>query len=137
MDGVIGLDDPGLGDVSQLLAAHLGFANEHSPPEDVHALNIECLLDPAISFFSFRADGLLLGVGALKHLDHNHAELKSMHTTVKARGAGVGRAILDHLLALATQRGYQWMSLETGTMAAFAPARGLYKSVGFVPCGLE
>lgn len=134
MDGVIALDDPRADDVRQLLAAHLAFANEHSPPEDVHALDIEGLVHPAISFFSLRANGVLLGVGALKHLDRNHAELKSMHTAEAARGLGIGRAMLDQLVMLATQRGYQRMSLETGTMGAFEPARRLYESVGFVPC---
>ena len=134
MDLVIAPDDPRRDDARRLLASHLAFANEHSPPEDVHALDIDGLVDPAISFFSAQCDGALLGVGALKHLESAHVELKSMHTAASARGLGVGRAILDHLIGLAIQRGYQRMSLETGTMAAFAPARALYESVGFVPC---
>jgi putative acetyltransferase len=81
-----------------------------------------------------RAGGALVGVGALKQLDESQAELKSMHTAEKARGRGVGRALVDHLLAVAASRNYQRVSLETGTMDAFAPARSLYAKVGFTPC---
>jgi putative acetyltransferase len=112
----------------------LAFANEHSPPEDVHALDLTGLLDGDVSFFSFRLDRELLGIGALKLLDENHAELKSMHTTEAARGRGVGRAMVEHLLGVARARGIRRVSLETGTMAAFAPARSLYARAGFEPC---
>jgi putative acetyltransferase len=133
-EGVITPDDPRNADVRTLLERHLAFANEHSPPEDVHALDIDGLLHPSISFFSYRVEGELLGVGALKHLDDGHAELKSMHTSAEARGRGVGRAMLDHLVALARVRGYRRVSLETGTMDAFAPARAMYAKAGFVSC---
>jgi putative acetyltransferase len=111
MQGTIAPDDPLAGDVGRLLAAHLAFANEHSPPEDVHALDVSGLLDPAVTFFSFRSDGQLLGVGALKRLDDHHAELKSMHTVAAARGRGVGRAMLDHLIRVARDRGFRRLSL--------------------------
>jgi putative acetyltransferase len=75
-----------------------------------------------------------LGVGALKVLDDEHAEIKSMHTAATARGRGVARVMLDHLLALARARGCTQVSLETGTMEAFAPARALYASAGFEVC---
>ena len=101
----------------------------------MHALDVDGLLDPAVTFFSFRRDGELLGVGALKQLDRHHAELKSMHTTQAARGRGVGRAILGHLIGVARERGCRRVSLETGSMDAFAPARSLYASAGFRPCG--
>ena len=127
-------DDPDADDVRRLLAAHLGFAHEHSPPEDVYALDTDGLRAPDITFFSARADGELLAVGALRQLDRTHAEIKSMHTLPAARGRGVGRAMLDHLLALARSRGCTRVSLETGTMAAFDAARALYASAGFVPC---
>jgi len=132
----IALDDPRRDDVRALLARHLAFANEHSPPEDVHALDIEGLLHPAISFSSARdaATGVLLGVGALKWLDAGHAELKSMHTAAEARRRGVGRGLVEHLLAVAAACGHGRVSLETRTMAAFAPARTLYASFGFAPC---
>jgi putative acetyltransferase len=128
-------DDPQATDVRELLERHLAFAHANTPPEHVHALDIEGLLDPAVTFVSFRRGGELLGVGALKQLDRHHAELKSMHTAQAARGRGIGRAILDHLIAVARERGCRRVSLETGTMDAFAPARSLYASAGFRPCG--
>jgi putative acetyltransferase len=134
MDGVIAPDDPRALDIRRLLGVHLAFAYDNSPSEDVHALDVDALCDPAVSFFSCRRGGRLLGVGALKRLDTNHAELKSMHTTAAARGQGVGRAMVEHLLATARERGYRRVSLETGTMEAFAPARLLYLSSGFTVC---
>jgi putative acetyltransferase len=135
LDGEIRVDDPRRADVRRLLERHLAFANEHSPPEDVHALDVDALVDPAVTFFSFRDDGELLGVGALKQLDQDHAELKSMHTAQAARGRGVARALLDRLISVARERGVRRLSLETGAMEAFAPARSLYASAGFTPCG--
>jgi putative acetyltransferase len=132
--GEICVDDPLAADVRQLLDRHLAFAHTHSPPEDVFALPAAGLADPAVTFFSFRRDGQLLGVGALKQLDGQHAELKSMHTAEAARGQGIGRAVLGHLLSVAHERGYRRVSLETGTMAAFGPARAMYASAGFRPC---
>ena len=105
-----------------------------SPPADVHALDVDGLVDPAITFCAARRDGTLLAVGALKRLDDGHAELKSMHTAADARRQGVARAVLDHLLGLARHGGYRQVSLETGSMEAFAPARTLYASVGFAVC---
>ncbi|MGH8890034.1 MAG: GNAT family N-acetyltransferase [Acidothermaceae bacterium] len=131
----IAIDDPRNADVRALLERHLVFADSHSPPEDVHALDAERLVDPAITFFSLRRNGELLAVGALKQLDDGHVELKSMHTAQEVRGQGLGRAMLDHLLAVASERGYRRVSLETGSMQAFAPARSLYASAGFVECG--
>ncbi len=101
----------------------------------MHALDVSGLLDPAITFYSYRADGELLAVGAIKQLDPEHGEIKSMHTVQAARGRGVGRAMLSHLLGVARSRGYRRVSLETGTMAEFSPARALYASAGFTACG--
>ncbi|MGH3389906.1 MAG: GNAT family N-acetyltransferase [Actinomadura sp.] len=134
-EGEISTDDPRADDVRGLLERHLVFVNAQSPPEDVHALDVDGLLDPAVTFVSFRLAGELLGVGALKRLDERHAELKSMHTVRAARGRGVGRAIVDHLIGLARDRGFHRVSLETGSMAGFAPARRLYETAGFTPCG--
>jgi putative acetyltransferase len=133
--GEITRDDPRADDVRKLLERHLAFAHANTPPEGVHALDVGGLLDPAVTFFSFRRDGELLGVGALKQLDRLHAELKSMHTAEAARGRGVGRAMLGHLIRVARERGCRRVSLETGSMDAFAPARSLYASAGFRPCG--
>jgi putative acetyltransferase len=131
---VIAVHDPRAADVRALLERHLAFANEHSPPENVHALDVDGLTRAEITFFGARRAGELLGVGALKQLDPGHGELKSMHTAATARGQGVGRAIVTHLLAEARRRGYRRVSLETGTMEAFAPARSLYAGFGFEPC---
>jgi putative acetyltransferase len=130
----IAADDPRGDDVRALLEQHLLFAREASPPEHVHALDLDGLLDPAVSFFSARRDGALLAVGALKQLDSSHAEVKSMHASAIARGHGIGRAMLLHLLRTAVDRGNTRVSLETGTMDAFSAARSLYASAGFVPC---
>jgi broad specificity phosphatase PhoE/GNAT superfamily N-acetyltransferase len=134
-DGRITVDDPRAPDVRGLLARHLAFAHQHSPPEDVHALDVDGLAGPDVEFFSFRRDDELLAVGALKRIDDDHAELKSMHTAEGARRTGIGRAMVDHLLGVARRKAYRRVSLETGSMEAFVPARALYASVGFEACG--
>lgn len=134
MDLVITSVDPRAPDVRALLEVHLAFARQVTPPGHVHALELDGLLDPSITVFSAREAGLLLGIGALREIDRAHGEVKSMHTAAPARGRGVGRAMVDHLLAVAAERGYRRVSLETGTMDAFAPARSLYARVGFRPC---
>jgi putative acetyltransferase len=131
---VIAVDDPRREDVRALLEQHLAFARGVTRPEDVYALDVEALVDPAITFFSLRERGELLGVAALKELSPDHVELKSMHTAAAARRRGVGRTLLEHLLAVAAERGFRRVSLETGAGEAFAPARALYESAGFVPC---
>jgi putative acetyltransferase len=134
-EGVISEDDPRAADVRALLRRHLEFAHTHTPPEGVHALGTDGLLDPAVTLYSFRRDGELLAIGALKRLDAGHAELKSMHTAEAARGHGIGRAMLGHLIEVARGLAVRRVSLETGSMAAFAPARALYRSAGFTECG--
>lgn len=131
----IAVDDPRRPDVRALLERHLEFALAQTPPEHSFALGADGLLDPAITLYSFRASGSLLGIGAIKCLDPLHAEIKSMHTAEAARGRGIGRAMLTHLLGVASAQGFRRVSLETGTTAAFAPARALYQSAGFVGCG--
>jgi putative acetyltransferase len=133
--GLISPDDPRAEDVRALLERHLAYANANTRPEDVYALDLHALLEPSVTFFSFRDDGELLGVAALKRLDDQHAEIKSMHTAEEARGRGVARALVDHLIGVARERGYRRLSLETGAGPAFAPARRLYASAGFTPCG--
>lgn len=133
--GEVSADDPRAEDVRDLLLRHLEFAHAHTPPGHVFALDVEALLDPAVAFFSFRRHGRLLAVAALKQLDERHAELKSMHTAEAARGRGIGRALVAHLVRVARDRGCTRLSLETGSMAAFAPARTLYAGTGFQPCG--
>ena len=134
MDGTIERHDPGA-PVRALLAAHLAFTHGETPLEHAFALDAEGLRDPAIELFGYRRDGELLAIGALKRLDGEHAELKSMHTAAAARRTGIGRAMVDHLLATARTRSFRRVSLETGTTEAFAPARSLYRKAGFEPCG--
>ena len=134
-EGVISLDDPRAEDIRELLGRHLAFARATTPPEQVYALDVDGLDDPAVSLFSYRVDGKPLGVAALKRIDDEHVELKSMHTAEEARGQGVARALVDHLLAVARERGYRTVSLETGAGPAFEPARRLYASAEFRPCG--
>lgn len=128
-------DDPRRADVLGLLQRHLEFARAVTPPEDVHALDLDGLLDRSVTFFSLRDDERLLGIGAIKQLDDVHFELKSIHTAEEARGYGVGRAMVDHLLGVARERGAQRVSLETGNVEEFAPSRALYARAGFVECG--
>jgi putative acetyltransferase len=132
---VIDVDDPRRDDVRALLEQHLGFARSVTPPEHTFALDLDGLPAPGITFFSARLNGELLGIGALKALDETHAEIKSMHTAAAARRRGVGRALLDRLVAIAAARGARRVSLETGTGEAFEPARSLYAGAGFLPCG--
>ena len=131
---VIEVDDPRRDDVRAVLERHLEFARGATPAEYVHALDLDELLDPAITLYSVRLDGRILGVGAIKRLDPTHAELKSMHTIEEARGRGVGRALVARLLSVATELGAIRVGLETGTTDEFEPARRLYASAGFVPC---
>ncbi|MEA2420095.1 MAG: putative acetyltransferase [Thermoleophilaceae bacterium] len=133
-EGVISTDDPRAHDVSGLLERHLAYAKATTRPEEVHALEVDELLDPAVTFFSFRVEGELLGVAALKRLDDGHAEIKSMHTAEAARGRGIGRALVDHLIGRARERGYRRVSIETGAGPAFAAARRLYAGAGFTSC---
>ena len=132
---MIATDDPRADDVRQLLERHLAYAQAHTVSEEVYALDVDALLDPSVTFFSFRVEGELLAVAALKRLDDEHAEIKSMHTAEAARGRGIARALVDHLLGVARERGYLRLSLETGSGPAFAPARALYARAGFTPCG--
>jgi putative acetyltransferase len=97
-------------------------------------MEVTSLKDPSITFYSARENGRLLGVAALRRLDASDVELKSMHTVEAARGRGVGEAIVRRLLDDAATLGYTNVSLETGTTDAFAPARRLYKRIGFRTC---
>ncbi|GEL46745.1 GCN5 family N-acetyltransferase [Cellulomonas hominis] len=129
-------DDPRSPDVRALLTRHLELMHEQSPPEDVHALDVDALTAPHVTFVSARdgAGGELLGVGAITEISPGHGEIKSMHTAAAARRRGVAGALLDHLLALADARGYARVSLETGTEDGFAAARALYARAGFAEC---
>jgi putative acetyltransferase len=133
-DGLISIDDPRADDVRALIDRHLAFARATTPPEHVFALDLDGLVDPAVTFFTYRVNGDVVGMAALKHLDDSHAELKSMHTAAEARGRGVGRALVDHIVGVARERGYRRISLETGSGPAFEAARFLYARASFTPC---
>jgi putative acetyltransferase len=133
-EGVFAVVDPRSADVRELVIRHLEFARAPTPPEDAHALDPDGLLDPSVTLFGYREAGELLAIGALKHLDDAHCELKSMHTAIPARRRGIGRAMLARLLDAARSGGYRRVSLETGSMDEFAPARALYAGAGFVAC---
>ena len=108
--------------------------HELSPPKSVHALDIDGLRQPEITFWTAWSEAELLGCGALKELDPAHGEIKSMRTAATHRRKGVGRAMLQHIVAEARRRSYARLSLETGSMRAFEPARKLYESFGFTYC---
>lgn len=131
----IGPDDPRTADVQALIGVHLGFATATSPPEHVFALGVEGLLVPSVTLLAARRDGVLLGIAALKVLDAELGEVKSMHTAAAARGGGVGAALLARVVDEARGRGLRRLSLETGTQPEFAPAHRLYARAGFVECG--
>jgi putative acetyltransferase len=131
----IEIDDLSRPAIHALLNEHLQSMYALSPPESVHALDLDKLRQPGITFWSAWDGDLLLGCGALKELDATHGEVKSMRTPAAHRRHGAGRAILAHIIEVARSRSYQRLSLETGAMDAFKPAQNLYESFGFVYCG--
>jgi putative acetyltransferase len=127
-------DDLSGEDVQALVAFHLGGMHAESPACKVHALPIDKLRQPGVTFYTARVNGALAAMGAIKHLAAAHGELKSMRAAPEWRGKGVGEAMLRHLLAVARARGFARVSLETGRTEAFAPAVALYRKHGFVEC---
>lgn len=121
--------------IQALIREHLLGMLEETPPESSHALNVDQLKKPGITFWSAWEEDELLGCGALKELDRTHAEVKSMRTSSAHLRKGVAKSILEHMIEVAKGRGYQRLSLETGSMESFAPARRLYESKGFQYCG--
>ncbi|WP_062239106.1 GNAT family N-acetyltransferase [Fictibacillus sp. FJAT-27399] len=121
-------------EIARLIGEHLQGMELHSPPESRHALNLEGLRKPDITFWSAWEDGELLGCGALKELDRQHGEIKSMRTSAAHLRKGVAKRMLQHIMEEAKRRGYRRLSLETGSMKAFEPARSLYASFGFQTC---
>lgn len=134
MDLTIREDDLQGPEIVALLEQHLALMFSASPPESVHALDLEGLRGQDVTVWTAWRRGRLLGCGALKELEPGHGEIKSMHTAAAFRGQGVGAAILLHLLDEARGRGYSRVSLETGSMSAFASARSLYRRHGFSTC---
>ena len=130
----IKIDDLSDPDVIGLLEEHLQHMIRVTPPGSVHALDIEALKEPEITFWSVWDGSLLIGCGALKELDAQHAEIKSMRTTSSHLRKGAASYLLDYILAEARRRKYRRVSLETGSFDAFKPARNLYKKFGFTYC---
>ncbi|WJM09220.1 GNAT family N-acetyltransferase [Paenibacillus sp. PK1-4R] len=130
----IKVDDLSGGQVKALIAEHLQGMAADSPPESIHALNLDGLKKPEITFWCAWEGDDLLGCGAIKELDPEHAELKSMRTASAHLRKGVARKILAHIMEVATDRGYKRISLETGSMDSFIPARKLYEDFGFEYC---
>lgn len=127
----IAIDNPRLPDVVALLNDHLDDMRAISPAGSVHALDIDALCTPELTFWTAREDGFLMGCGALKHLDGTHAEIKSMRTAPSFLRRGVAFALLTTILNIARARRYRQVSLETGSSAPFAPAIALYERFGF------
>lgn len=128
-------DDLAGHEIRALLRAHLENMKTISPIESVHAIDIDAMAGGSVTFWSAWEGAELLGCGALKELDAAHGEIKSMRTAAAHLRKGVARAILAYLLGEAARRGYTRVSLETGSQPPFEPARRLYASFGFVPCG--
>ncbi len=131
----IRVDDLTGPEVTALLREHLDAVARISPPESVHALDLDGLRAPEVTFWSVWQRSVLVGCGALKQLDQRHGEIKSMRTASSHLRTGVAAALLEHIIHVARTRGYQRLSLETGSQEAFAPARTLYARFGFEPCG--
>ena len=122
-------------EIAMLLEEHLADMRSVSPPESKHALDLPGLRRPEITFWTVWDAGQLAGCGALMQLDASHGEVKLMRTARSHRGRGVASTMLSHIIDEAKRRGYRRLSLETGAMAFFAPARSLYRKFGFEACG--
>ena len=120
--------------VHVLLERHLQLMYEITPAQSVHAFDVEQLRGPDISFWSAWQGDQVVGCAALKRLDEQHAEIKSMHTLAEHRGQGIGARLLESILDTARRQRFRRLSLETGVMAEFAPARCMYAKYGFEPC---
>ncbi len=130
----IKLDDLNGPEIAALLSEHLECMAQVSPPESRHALNLDQLRQSSISFWTVWAGEQLAGCGALKEIDAHHAEVKSMRTAGAHLRKGVASRLLQHIMAEARRRGYTRLSLETGSMPYFEPARSLYRNAGFKEC---
>ena len=127
-----GLDDPR---VVALLNVHFQGMLANSPKDSCHFLDLSGLRAPGVTFWTAWDGEDLLGCGALKQLDAEHGEVKSMRTAAEHLRRGTGAALVSHILKVARERGYKRLSLETGSGAAFDPAHALYRQFGFTECG--
>ena len=127
-------DDPRRDQAASLLNEHLEDMRVHSPPESTHALDVDALSSDGVAFWTAWEGPELLGCGALLELDRDHGEIKSMRTARDHLRKGVAAQMLHHIMAEARRRSYERLSLETGSMDAFEPARALYARFGFTYC---
>ncbi|WP_428243531.1 GNAT family N-acetyltransferase [Gynuella sp.] len=121
-------------EIKAFLEEHIEDMKSTSPPESKHAIDIDGLKAPDITFWSAYEDRQLIGCGALKELNHQCGEIKSMRVSTAIRAKGIGSKILNHIIAVAQSRGYHSLKLETGSMEYFSPARNLYIKNGFRYC---
>jgi putative acetyltransferase len=128
VDNLTGLD------VIELLQEHLRCMRRVTPPESVHALDLDALRQPGVTFWTAWDGSELAGCAALKEIDREHGEVKSMRTAYAYQRKGIAAQLLQHLMAEAKRRGYRRLSLETGSMDYFEPARNLYRRFGFESC---
>jgi putative acetyltransferase len=117
--------------IVDFLREHLEHMHEITPPESVHALNVQALRSPNVTFWSAWQEEELLGCGALRELDSRSGEVKSMRTAKVHRRKGVASKILEQIIQEAQQRGYDYLYLETGASIEFAAAQSLYLRYGF------
>uniref|UniRef100_A0AAU2UWI9 GNAT family N-acetyltransferase n=1 Tax=Streptomyces sp. NBC_00003 TaxID=2903608 RepID=A0AAU2UWI9_9ACTN len=130
----IAVDDLSGPEIAGFLDEHVQQMQSITPPESKHALDLDALRKPEITFWTARDGDTLVGCGALKRLDEGHAELKSMRTAPIRKRSGVASLMLEHIITEAERMGFTRLSLETGTAEFFLPARKLYEKFGFVPC---
>jgi putative acetyltransferase len=128
------VDDLSGPEIAAFLDEHVRQLREISPPESKHALDLDGLRRPEVTFWSVHDAGELVGCGAIKRLDAGHAELKSMRTALARKRGGVASLLLGHILGEAQRAGFSRISLETGSARFFLPARRLYAKFGFVEC---
>lgn len=127
-------EHPLTADLSLLFERHTADMHADTPPESIHMMDKGALAAPGIRFFVLRDAGEPLAMGAFKRIDADHAEIKSMHVLTEARGRGLSKAMLDHLVAKARADGFTRLSLETGVQPTFVAARALYARAGFEAC---
>lgn len=130
----IRVDDLQSETVISLLREHLAAMATESPEDSCHALDLDSLRTPEVTFWSVWDGVELAGFGAIKLLTPEHAEIKSMKTAPGHVRKGVASKLLSHIIQEAERRGYSRLSLETGSMEYFAPARKLYEKYGFIYC---
>jgi putative acetyltransferase len=135
MQPVIARESPLAPDLGLLFQRHTIDMHAETPPESIHMMDSGALEAPGIAFYVLREGGIPIAMGAIKRIDEGHAEIKSMHVLAEARGRGLSRQMLAHLMNEARAAGFTRLSLETGVQPGFAAARGLYARAGFVTCG--